>query len=163
MMKILVLSDSHGAVAPMVRAIRQVQPDEVIHLGDCVPDALALGQRFPALPLHIVVGNNDQNASAPDRLLLTVGGVAVLAVHGHQYGVYNGPLRLSLAARELGVDVALYGHTHQAACTRTDSGLWLLNPGACGAIYPTCGVLEIANGGVTCYNAKVDPAPAGQE
>ena len=34
-MTILVLSDSHGNVGNMIRAVEQVQPDRVLHLGDC--------------------------------------------------------------------------------------------------------------------------------
>ena len=162
MMKILVLSDSHGAVDPMCRAVNALQPDAIIHLGDCVPDARALQRRFPDLPLYSVAWNNDWRSPAPERLLLTFDNLRVLAVHGHQYGVYDGPLRLAYAAREAGADVALYGHTHRPALEQTEDGLWLFNPGACGAYFATCGVLEIANGTVTCYNITVDPPSAGQ-
>ena len=34
-MKILVLSDSHGAVSPMEQAVEQTSPDLILHLGDC--------------------------------------------------------------------------------------------------------------------------------
>ena len=37
-MDILVLSDSHGAVAPMVRAVELAKPDLILHLGDCWRD-----------------------------------------------------------------------------------------------------------------------------
>ena len=37
-MDILVLSDSHGAVAPMVRAVELARPDLILHLGDCWRD-----------------------------------------------------------------------------------------------------------------------------
>ena len=38
-MEILVLSDSHGKVDHMVRAVEQFHPRQVLHLGDCVRDA----------------------------------------------------------------------------------------------------------------------------
>lgn len=161
-MKILVLSDSHGEIASMARAILEQGPDAVIHLGDCVPDANALQARFPALTIYQVKGNNDWRDQTPERLELSLEGVRILAVHGHQYGVYSGPLRVSLAAREAGADVALYGHTHIPACERTRDGLWLLNPGACGKYTPTCGVIEIANGRCTCYNAPVETGKPGK-
>ena len=41
-MTILVLSDSHGNVGNMIRAVEQVQPDQVLHLGDCQRDLTAL-------------------------------------------------------------------------------------------------------------------------
>ena len=37
-MKILVLSDSHGAVSPMEQAVEQTSPDLILHLGDCWRD-----------------------------------------------------------------------------------------------------------------------------
>ena len=155
-MKVLVLSDSHGVIDSMARAVAAHDPDAVIHLGDCVPDAEELRIRFPNLTVYNVKGNNDWRDKTAERLLLTLEGVRILAVHGHQYGVRSGPLRLSYAAREAGAEVALYGHTHIPACERTEDGLWLLNPGACGKYSPTCGVIEIANGGCTCYNAAVE-------
>jgi len=50
-MEILVLSDSHGKVDHMVRAVEQFHPRQVLHLGDCVRDAQALERQFPQLPL----------------------------------------------------------------------------------------------------------------
>lgn len=35
-MEILVLSDSHGRVDHMIRAVEQFHPRQVLHLGDCV-------------------------------------------------------------------------------------------------------------------------------
>ena len=41
-MRVLVVSDSHGNVDNMVRAVEWVQPDYVLHLGDCQRDLEAL-------------------------------------------------------------------------------------------------------------------------
>ena len=49
-MRILVLSDSHGNVDNMARAVELTAPDRVLHLGDCQRDLTALRARFPALP-----------------------------------------------------------------------------------------------------------------
>ena len=58
-MEILVLSDSHGRVDHMVRAVEQFHPRQVLHLGDCVRDAQALERQFPQLPVTMVPGNCD--------------------------------------------------------------------------------------------------------
>ena len=58
-MEILVLSDSHGKVDHMVRAVEQFHPRQVLHLGDCVRDAQALERQFPQLPVTMVPGNCD--------------------------------------------------------------------------------------------------------
>ena len=42
-MKMLVLSDSHGNVENMARAVEQVQPDRIAHLGDVMRDGEKLG------------------------------------------------------------------------------------------------------------------------
>ena len=47
-MKYLVLSDSHGNVDNMVRAVEREKPDGIIHLGDCWRDAEELNELFPA-------------------------------------------------------------------------------------------------------------------
>ena len=56
-MKILVLSDSHGAVSPMEQAVEQTSPDLILHLGDCWRDGERLHDRFPSIPLEQVPGN----------------------------------------------------------------------------------------------------------
>lgn len=50
-MRILVLSDSHGAVEACRLAVEQSTPDQILHLGDCVRDAERLHALFPAIPL----------------------------------------------------------------------------------------------------------------
>ena len=42
-MRILVLSDSHGCVDPMQQCVELVQPQAILHLGDCARDADRLG------------------------------------------------------------------------------------------------------------------------
>ena len=46
-MRILVLSDSHGNVDNMARAVELTAPDRVLHLGDCWRDAEDLRDLFP--------------------------------------------------------------------------------------------------------------------
>lgn len=69
-MEILVLSDSHGKVDHMVRAVEQFHPRQVLHLGDCVRDAQALERQFPQLPVTMVPSNCDWGQTGePERLL----------------------------------------------------------------------------------------------
>ena len=58
-MKYLVLSDSHGNVDNMVRAVELVKPQGIIHLGDGWRDVEELRELFPSLPLEHVPGNCD--------------------------------------------------------------------------------------------------------
>jgi RNA polymerase sigma factor (sigma-70 family) len=57
MKRVLVLSDSHGNVGNMIRAVKREEPDMILHLGDCVVDADALRREFP----HITMVNVPEN------------------------------------------------------------------------------------------------------
>ena len=69
-MDILVLSDSHGAVAPMIRAVELTAPNLIIHLGDCWRDGERLHTYFPDIPLEQVPGNCDFRPTEPAERLL---------------------------------------------------------------------------------------------
>lgn len=133
----------------MITAIRREKPDTVLHLGDHIADTTALTEQFPTLPLCAVRGNCDWYDRSPEEALLHFGKKKILLVHGHNQGVKNGLLRLRYTAMEKGADVALFGHTHQPYCTMED-GLWLMNPGACGGVRPTYGVITLEGEHITC-------------
>ena len=82
-MKILVLSDSHGAVSPMEQAVEQTSPDLILHLGDCWRDGERLHDRFPSIPLEQVPGNCDFRPTEPAERLLELRGKRILLCHGH--------------------------------------------------------------------------------
>ena len=121
-MRVLVVSDSHGNVDNMVRAVEWVQPDYVLHLGDCQRDLEALRREFPGLAMEGVPGNCDTR------------------------NVKSSPMAAMYAAKECGAQVLLFGHTHRPMVDN-DGTLLTLNPGAAGDWeHPTCGVLTIENG-----------------
>lgn len=149
-MKILVFSDSHGNISHMANMVEREAPDRIFHLGDMVRDAEALAERFPAIPLESVCGNCDLGTLEPPKKLLEVRGRRILMTHGHIYQVKVGIGTAVLAAREMGADILLFGHTHEAMCDRED-GLWILNPGSCrGMFRPTCGLIELEGDKITC-------------
>ena len=60
-MRILVLSDSHGCVDPMEQCVERVQPQVILHLGDCVRDAQRLEELYPDIPLlGVLFGHTHQ-------------------------------------------------------------------------------------------------------
>ena len=149
-MEILVLSDSHGKVDHMVRAVEQFHPRQVLHLGDCVRDAQALERQFPQLPVTMVPGNCDWGQTGEPERLLEIEGVRILMLHGHTRHVKSSPMAAVYAAREYGADVLLFGHTH-VPLVDYDGALWVMNPGAAGDYTrPTCGLLTIREGAVIC-------------
>lgn len=56
-MKVLVLSDSHGNLTNMVRAVEAESPHMIVHLGDGWREARQLHGQFPMLPFYQVPGN----------------------------------------------------------------------------------------------------------
>ena len=145
-MKILVLSDSHSAMSFMRRAVEQVKPDAIVHLGDHYDDGETLHEEFSYIPFYQVPGNCDRYRTPPharDILILPVLGVSLYMTHGHRHQV---KLLLSLLlrdAREAKVDAVLYGHTHVADCHQEEDGLWVLNPGSCGSYGGSVGLIEV--------------------
>ena len=145
-MKLLVLSDSHGNVDNMARAVELTQPRHILHLGDCLRDAQALHERFPDLPMDTVPGNCDWGSCDQPERLLEMGGVRIFMLHGHTRNVKSSPMSALYAAKEYGAQVLLFGHTH-VPLVDNDGTLLTLNPGAAGdRLHPTCGILTIDNG-----------------
>ena len=145
-MQVLVVSDSHGRVDNMIRAVERVQPDYVLHLGDCQRDLEKLRREFPGLPMEGVPGTCDWGSYDQPERLIELGGVRILMLHGHTRNVKSSPMAAMYAAREYGAQVLLFGHTHRPLVD-SDGTLLTLNPGAAGDWeHPTCGVLTIENG-----------------
>ena len=120
-MRILVLSDSHGNVDNMARAVELTAPDRVLHLGDCQRDLTALRARFPALPMEGVPGNCDWGSCDQPERLLEIGGVRIFALHGHTRNVKSSPMAAMYAAKEYGAQVLLFGHTQADGGQRRDA------------------------------------------
>lgn len=145
-MKILVLSDSHGAIEPMERAVEQADPHLILHLGDCWRDAERLQRRFPQIPLQQVPGNCDFRSSEPAERLLCIEDFRILMCHGHTYGVKQSLTAAGFAAEEQNLDLFLFGHTHRPLVDRRGKTLFL-NPGSIGDWrQPTCGLVTISGG-----------------
>lgn len=149
--KLLILSDSHGDVGTMVEIVEREMPDEIIHLGDCWRDAETLSFAYPTLAMNMVPGNCDFCAGKSGILLLEREGWRLLAAHGHQWQVKTSPAAARRAARDVGADILLYGHTHLAECRKED-GLWIVNPGTAGGRYAPAsyGVIELSADRVEC-------------
>lgn len=148
-MKILLLSDSHRCMERMERAVALEQPDAICHMGDHLADAKKL--KVGNVPLYVVAGNCDFGVmDTPLTKVVNFDGVSVMMTHGHEFGVKRGLLTLELAARERGVDVVAFGHTHVAMALERN-GLWLINSGSCSGVgHWSYGILYVEAGNVTC-------------
>ncbi len=148
-MTVLVLSDSHGDVEAMARAVERTDPDLIVHLGDCWRDAEELRMLFPRIPMEQVPGNCDFRPGEAAEKLVFWGDLRVVLCHGHTYGVKHSMMSAGYAAMEKEADVFLFGHTHRPMWDQRGRTLFL-NPGSIGkGLKPTYGVLRIEDGRVT--------------
>ena len=151
-MKILVMSDSHGAKASMLKAVALESPDLILHLGDHAKDCTVIEWEHPAIPLRSVKGNCDRSSTEPEADEFTLSGKRFFMSHGHLYGVKTGYSSIISAATGRGADVLLFGHTHIPYSNVIDN-LTIVNPGSIGSGSKTYAVLGFKNGVVT-YEIK---------
>lgn len=161
-MKLVVLSDSHGASHRIERVLSLNKDcDAVLFLGDGLADLYGV-----SAGLVSVRGNCDmsylwgEGLKTPSEQIMTFDGFRFLMVHGHTLSVKSGIERAMKYAFEAGADVLLYGHTHER-CERyfpvgselcgtvIDRPMYAFNPGSIGSPRdgaPSFGVIEIRNG-----------------
>jgi putative phosphoesterase len=133
-MKILVVSDSHGDIRYLARALKQFvgKVDLIAHLGDgpddLWPAAEAAGVRLPRT--EAVRGNCDGGDPGlwPRRLIGT-SEKPILLLHGHSEGASEGMGRVVDAAQQSGAKLVLFGHTHRIFMEEY-RGVLALNPGS---------------------------------
>ena len=154
-MKMLVLSDSHGNIENMIRAVEQSSPRMIVHLGDCWRDAEALHEHFPHIPLEQVPGNCDFRPDLPAEKLIFVEDKRVLLCHGHTYGVKQSLLSAGYAAEEQQADLFLFGHTHRPLVDRRGD-TWFVNPGSIRDHRPTYAIVTVLNGQINARTVFLD-------
>ena len=133
MLRILIMSDSHGRNENVELAIAQVREEigefqMLIHLGD-VGDAREL-ESLAGVPCDIVRGNTDYDAKLLNANVIEAGGHRIFATHGHLYQVDMRLDLLRFAALENDCDIAMYGHTHVPYLEEDPDDVTILNPGS---------------------------------
>lgn len=128
-MKVGVISDTHGLLRPEVFELFS-GVDHILHGGDVgSPDLLT--ELEAIAPVTAVWGNTDGfglRARVPEVARVSLGGMDVVVIHGHQFGSPN-PTRLARAYPDAGLVV--FGHTHEAVIEQVGSTL-AINPGSAG-------------------------------
>lgn len=129
-MKILVISDTHGDVKMLRKALDE-NPDimHAFHLGDLTADVDAVRADYPERTFYCVCGNNDFGSQYPPTGLCKLNGRTIYYTHGHLQRVHAHFYGLIAEARQYGADIVLFGHTHIPYATETD-GIYLFNPGS---------------------------------
>lgn len=147
-MKILVLSDSHATLRIMRLAVESAKPNAIVHLGDYFDDGEVIREENACIPFYSVPGNCDKYrmfSPRPETLCCMVCGVRIYMTHGHNHYVKQSLYSLLQDAKASNAQAVLFGHTHVPVCEQSD-GLWILNPGCCGNVGGTVGLMEVENG-----------------
>lgn len=128
-MIIAVVSDTHLNNNMLDKILKETKDADVIfHLGDNVKDALYLEKNFHG-DVYYVKGNCDIAVLADTDKVVEIEGRKFFLTHGHNYRVNYDLNNLYYKAKELNVDVAVYGHTH-VKLIENYGDLYILNPGS---------------------------------
>ena len=110
--KILVVSDSHGARRNLQKIITREHPfDYLIHCGDGAQDVnyIPLPQ---GITVFTVAGNMDRAGCCERLIETTLNDTSFLVCHGDQFGAHYDYDRLLDEGLRRGVDIICCGHTH---------------------------------------------------
>lgn len=147
-MRILVMSDSHGDYRNAKTAVlAQPKAEVIIHCGDGEAQADMLRCDFPERAVYSVRGNCDWGSSLPVEETLNLEGKKIMFTHGHIYQVKWGYDEIKRAAREKGVDILLFGHTHIPYNVYED-GMYIMNPGSIHGYTGSYGIIDITDKGI---------------
>ena len=134
-MNIAVISDTHGNLDGLRRAIREIMDQQTIdvfvHLGDNYEDAQVFDE-FGCTYLNVpgVFSDYYSSRSVPNRLIKEFEGWRFLLTHtltSHANDLADDPKPEALIS-EKQVDIVLFGHTHRPELAVKDSILFV-NPG----------------------------------
>ncbi len=157
MLRVAILSDTHGVLDPRIADIVS-DCDLAVHGGDIGNAGVLAGLKPRSGRVIAVLGNNDSPAKWPERETWLLGqlpaqvaeelpGGQLVVVHGHRTPAKGRHERLRRRFPE--ARAVVYGHSHRLA-TDCDALPWLLNPGAAGRSRtfggPSCIVLEATTG-----------------
>ena len=128
-MKVLIVSDTHRRHGNLETVLENVgKMDLLIHLGDAEGEEDYI-EAIAGCPVEIIAGNNDFFSNLDKEKVILLGKYKVLLTHGHYYNVTVGVERLKEEARERGIDIAMFGHTHRPYL-EIGNELVILNPGS---------------------------------
>lgn len=156
MMRLLVLSDSHGDIPSLELAIKNTADvNAVIFLGDGLTDFEHVSHLLTGKKISAVRGNCDGSFNPyPVKAIEIFGDKKVYCTHGYSEHVKFGLDALKTAALYSDASIVLFGHTH-IPYTSYENGLYLMNPGS--VRQNSCGIVDITPQGIMCFTKKIVP------
>jgi putative phosphoesterase len=150
-MRIGVVGDIHGNYQGLKQAVREMGRIEMLFFtGDGYREIDRLQTELD-IRIEGVAGNCDFCSVYPAEQLVYLEHCKILLTHGHLYGVKNDLTRLGTAGRTQGVQLVVFGHTHEPLSTNWYE-VKLFNPGSLSAERshrgPSYGVIEISPSGI---------------
>jgi uncharacterized protein len=126
MMKVLIVSDSHGLTKELAWIKNRHQDvDAMIHCGDS-----ELPKNAEELSGFLTVrGNCDFEKGFPNEIVESIGNTRFLICHGHLYNVKMTLMNVYYRAKEVDANIVCFGHSHVALAERIDNTVFI-NPGS---------------------------------
>lgn len=151
-MRILVVSDTHGDLRTLMKAVNaQSSAEIIVHCGDGDEQVQYLKDTIKDKMIVGVRGNCDWCSNLLSKEILSVSGKRIFITHGHLYNAKVGLYTIMCAAREEKADILLFGHTHNAM-TYYEDGLYVMNPGSCSGYMASYGYIDITDKGEIVTN-----------
>ena len=131
-MKVLVFSDSHGALTLAEEMLnKEKECSLVFFLGDGIDEAEKMKDRYRDKKFILVKGNNDWHSQADTEAYKYIEGLTIMSCHGHRFNVRFSLRDLLSSAESVRANIALYGHTHKSGMYNDPvTGIYAINPGA---------------------------------
>ena len=154
MMRVLILSDSHGAVYNIRKIIdKHDDISTIIFLGDGERDFMRIEHKLENKSLVKVAGNCDFSSESKNIELIRIEDKLVLCLHGHTMGAKYGDELIIEKAKELECSLVLYGHTHRQK-VRYENGIYIFNPGNLNEGY--YGIADITKSGICVSELNIN-------
>lgn len=129
-MRLLILSDSHGNVYNLQKALlKHPDAEQILFLGDGERDFSLLDEELKGRPVTMVSGNCDIGSMLHYTELLKINGQLIYMTHGHKQSVKYSDDILIQEAKKTAAKLVLYGHTHEQIVHRLN-GMQIMNPGS---------------------------------
>lgn len=155
-MRILVVSDTHGDLYTLQKAVmRQPAAEVVIHCGDGEEQAQWIKDNFKDKMVIAVKGNCDWGSKLNAIEEITIEGKKILVTHGHLFNAKFTLQNLYYEAKDKKADILCFGHTHIPTEIYED-GIYMFNPGSCCGYNATYGYIDITPQGIVTNVLKIE-------